>query len=101
MHGPSFTSIHEKRVRASEQRDSLLESLDYQDGNSHERNLKKMFKGTFAPPKDTVTPNKKTKHIDYGEKDAQQDQCLSADFSPTSTLFSSSNKKNIRLKPKQ
>jgi hypothetical protein len=60
MHGPSFNSIHEKRVRASEQRDSLLESLDYQDGNRHERNLKKMFKGTCPSPKDTVTPNKKT-----------------------------------------
>jgi len=57
MHGHS---IHEKRVRASEQRDSLLESLDYQDGNRHERNLKKIFKGTCPPPKDTVTPNKKT-----------------------------------------
>jgi hypothetical protein len=60
MHGPSFNSIHEKRVRASEQRDSLLESLDYQDGNRHERNLKKIFKGTCPPPKDTFTPNKKT-----------------------------------------
>jgi hypothetical protein len=60
MHGPSFNSIHEKRVRASEQRDSLLESLDYHDGNRHERNLKKMFKGTCPSTKDTVTPNKKT-----------------------------------------
>lgn len=105
MHGPSFNSMHEKRVRASEQRDSLLESLDYQDSNNHERNLKKMFKGTCPPTtaKDAaVTPNKKSRQIEFGEKDVQQDdQCLSADFSPTSTIFSNSNKKSIRLKPQQ
>ena len=98
MRGPSNTTqFQDLKGKLKDPRDSLLESLGEEDFvDPHERNLKLLFKATCGPIKDS--PPKKVK-ITQPSKDQEslRDQGVSADFSPTSTLYSG-KKKSFTLK---
>jgi len=62
MNSPSSTRMQDLKHKIPDPRDSLLESLDHEERNinTHERNLRKMFRGTCGPFKDIPNKNSQT-----------------------------------------